>query len=130
MDIISICAVCLITAILARLIKQGSPEIGFAVSAVAVFIVLVALTENISSVFDEMGELASRAGISNGYVMIAIKVLGISYISDLCAGSCRDAGESALGSIIDISAKAMITIVCMPIVYTLMEVITKILENG
>lgn len=129
MDIISICAVCLVTAVLARLIKQVSPEIAFAVSTVAVFIVLVALTENISSVFDEIGELASRAGISNGYVTIVIKVLGISYISDLCASSCRDAGESSLASIVDISAKVMITIICLPIVYTLMEVITQILEN-
>ncbi len=129
MDIISICAVCLITALLTRLIKQVSPEIAFVVSAVAVIILLALLTENVVSVFDEIGELASRAGITSGYVSIAIKVLGISYISDLCASSCRDAGESSLGSVIDISAKVMITIICLPIVYTLMEVITQILEN-
>lgn len=129
MDIISICAVCLITAVLARLIRQVSPEIAFVVSAVAVIILLALLTENVVSVFDETGELAERAGIRNGYVTIVIKVLGISYISDLCASSCRDAGESSLASIVDISAKVMITIVCLPIMYTLMEVITKILEN-
>lgn len=129
MDIISICAVCLITALLTRLIKQVSPEIAFVVSAVAVIILLALLTENVVSVFDEIGELAERSGITNGYVSIAIKVLGISYISDLCASSCRDAGESSLASIVDISAKVMITIICLPIVYTLMEVITKILEN-
>lgn len=129
MDIISICVVCLITALLTRLIKQVSPEIAFAVSAVAVIILLALLTENVVSVFDEIGELAERAGITNGYVSIAIKALGISYISDLCASSCRDAGESSLASIVDISAKVMITIICLPIVYTLMEVITKILEN-
>ena len=129
MDILSICCVCLVTAIFARLIKQVSPEICFAISAAAVILVFGALSENISQVFDIMNNLAQRTGISNGYVMVAIKVLGISYISELCSTSCRDAGESTLGSIIDLSAKVMITIICLPIVNTLMEVIMKILEN-
>lgn len=128
MNVISIAVVCLIAAILSRLIKQVSAEIAFGVSASAVIVILAVLIDDISSVFQGIGELSSSAGISSTYLAVAVKALGIGYVCDLCSASCRDSGESALASVIDISGKIAISLICMPILNSLMEVVSKILE--
>jgi len=129
MDVITVVAVCVISAVLARLIKQTSPEIAFAVSAAAVLVVLGALTDKLASVFSEINSLAQRAGVSQNYIAVAIKALGIGYICELCSQSCRDAGESALSSVIDLSGKIALAFISLPILTSLLEVVIKILEN-
>ncbi len=129
MNVAAIAIACILVTALVKVIEPSSREIGFMLSAAAVVIILLSLTEDISEIISNLLGIVDRTGISSNTVMLAVKVLGISYLCEFCSNSCRDAGESALGSVVELSGKISIVVVCLPIVTALVETVVKILES-
>ena len=48
-------------------------------------------------------ELISAAGISGEYGVILLKTLGVCFLTQLSADSCRDAGEGALAAKVELA---------------------------
>lgn len=63
--------------------------------------------------------------ISSGrqYVMILIKIAGITYISEFSAGICKDAGHAAVASQIEFVSRLTILSMSIPIMTGMIEMI-------
>lgn len=128
MDIIQIAVICIVCAILSRVIVQTNQELSTLVSIAAVILVAFSILISVSDVLSGINRVISSVGISIESIGVAFKALGICYVCELSSASCRDCGESALASAIDISGKVAISIVCLPLLDSLMEVVKNILE--
>ena len=60
-----------------------------------------------------------------GYLGILFKIIGITYLSEFCAGLCRDAGYQSIASQVELFGKVTILLVGMPVVLSLVGTITQ-----
>lgn len=128
MEIIKITGICIICAILSSLISQTNKEISVTLSIAAVAICALAIIGSVSDVISGLNSIFKVIGIDTAYLSVSFKALGICYVCELSSSSCRDCGESALASIIDISGKVAISLLCLPLLEKLTDVVKTILE--
>ena len=67
-------------------------------------------------------------GLDEGYARILLKALAVCYITQLAADCCRDAGESAIASKIELAGKAAIVAVSLPVFTELAELVTGLVS--
>lgn len=56
-----------------------------------------------------------------------LKVTGIAYIAEFGVQACKDAGENAIASKVELGAKILILSLCVPVVMNLLELLASIL---
>ncbi|MFR6328499.1 MAG: SpoIIIAC/SpoIIIAD family protein [Eisenbergiella sp.] len=56
------------------------------------------------------------------------KVTGITYLCQICAGLCRDAGYQAIAAQVELFGKVTILLAGMPVLLSLMDTITGFMK--
>lgn len=74
-------------------------------------------------VMDLIQEWKLLLGDSASYIGILLKVTGITYLSEFCAGICKDAGFSAIAGQLEIAGKLSVLVIGMPIVMALLDML-------
>lgn len=72
--------------------------------------------------FQSMTRLMQRASINNEYTKAIIKTLGVCYVTQLASDSCRDAGQSAIASKVELCGKVFIVIISLPLFENLIDI--------
>lgn len=75
-------------------------------------------------------ELVQKLPVDSVYIQVLLKMLGIAYMAQFCAGLCRDAGYSGLASQIETFGKLTILVMGLPVVSALLEAIRGFLYEG
>lgn len=115
MNIIGIVGTALIAAILAVTLKRYNQEYAVIISIIAGVVILVEILRNISPAVREITTLLSGVGLTQEYGWILFKTLGICFLAQFAADSCRDAGESALASKVELAGKISILVLSLPL---------------
>ena len=74
-----------------------------------------------------LNNLANKANINTQFLGILLKITGIAFLTEFAVSICRDSGESAIASKIDLGGKAIVIAMSIPIISALLELIIKIL---
>lgn len=128
MDIPAIAIVCIAATVIAKVIQPSSRDLAALLSISAVVVVFLSISSQVYELVSAIKRTADSSGIDSGYIAIALKALGICYICELAGSSCRDCGESALASVVDISGRIAIAIICLPLIESFINVVKSILE--
>ena len=72
---------------------------------------------------DEVEKLHALLGEDTSFFAILLKVVGITYICEFCAGICKDAGYGAVGGQIEIFGKVMVLLSGLPVLLSVIETI-------
>ena len=59
--------------------------------------------------------------------MLLIKITGIAFLSEFAVSICKDSGESAIATMIEIGTKIIIISMSIPIISSLLEIILSVL---
>ena len=129
MEIVRIAVICLVAAVMAKVIQPTNRDIAALLSISAVIFAAFLAVDGISEVFSGVDGVLLSTGIDQSYISLAFRALGICYIVELCSSSCRDCGETALGSVLDISGRVAISLMCLPLLRDFIEVVKNILER-
>lgn len=110
---------------LAAVLKSVKSEMTMLVAAgVSVFILFYILS-GLSVIVEQLKMLQGYIGISGKYIGILVKMIGISYMTQLAADICRDNDQTAVAGQLEVFCKITIAALGMPVVLTLFEVVTK-----
>ena len=123
-----IIGIALVSVILSVLLKGYRPEISLAVSLTAMAIMLAIISPYLKTALNSFINLSEQIGLNMKYMAIIIKVIGIAYITQIGVEICRDAGENALGTKVEICGKIVSIVMSMPIIYELFEVISEVVS--
>ena len=115
MNIIGIVGTALIAAIFAVTLKRYNQEYAVIISIIAGVVILVEILRNISPAVREITTLLSGVGLTQEDGLILFKTLGICFLAQFAADSCRDAGESALASKVELAGKISILVLSLPL---------------
>ena len=127
MDIIKIIGVGLIAHIIIIIVKQYRPEFTMYVSVAAGIIILLLVMDKLSSIIDLLTNLANKTSINNEFIFLLIKITGIAILTEFASSVCKDSGESAIASKVDMGGKIIIIAMSIPIIASLLETILKVL---
>ncbi len=126
---LQITVVCVLAALLGLLLKKGGPELALLVTlaaAAASFLYLSGLMEDLLSFLDE---LASIAGIDEQLLMPLYKTIGIALVVRVGGSLCRDAGESALGSVVETAGTVCAVLVALPLFRTVLGMLVELMRG-
>lgn len=125
MDIIKIIGIGLIALVISVIIKQYKPEMSMYVSLIAGVIILSLSFDGFSRVVNIIENYSDKLSVSSKYVAILLKITGISILAEFACSMCRDCGESAIASKIELASKILIISASIPIISSLLEVVLR-----
>lgn len=114
MNIIGIAGTALVAAILSAMLKRYHQEYAIIINIAAGVIIIVQILANISPAIKQLNVLLSSAGLSSDYTLILFKSLGICFLAQFAGDSCRDAGENALATKVELAGKIAIVLLALP----------------
>ena len=127
MEIIKIIGIGLISLIMIIIIKQHRPEFAIYISVIAGVLIFSLIFGKISGIITMLSNLASKSSINMEFLNLLIKITGISLLTEFAVSICKDSGESAIASKIDIGGKVTIIAISIPIISSLLETVIKVL---
>lgn len=115
-----ILAVLLITASFVLTVSRHKPEYAFILSLAGGTVVMILI---LSELFPQINTIRSALdGVpGSSYFSLALKALGISYLSEFVADTCRDFGQSSLAAKAEFAGKCLIFILCVPPALSVLE---------
>ena len=125
MDILKILSIIIICAILALILKAHKAEYSLFISILAGAFLIIFVGEKLMSSVSFLRSKFEEAQINGEYFSVALKALGIAYLSGFIADLCRDAGQTALASKAEIAGKCAIFLLCVPLSVTLLGTILE-----
>lgn len=121
MDIFKICVLCIIAAIFAVILHRHNPEISLTLVIITSVSVLIFILKAITSPINTIIQKIQGYGIELSYFKIALKALGIGYVTSFAADICRDAGQTALASLSETAGKCGIFLLSLPLVINIVD---------
>ena len=117
----------LVSVIIIVILRQYKPEFVIYVSILSGAIILILSLDKIEGIINLIESLASKASINNEFLFLLIKITGIAFLTEFAVSICKDSGESAIASKVDMGGKVMIMAMSVPIISSLLETIVKLL---
>jgi len=115
------------TVVLILYLRSQQKEIAMLMGICAGLILFLAAARKISEAMQAILHLTS-AGWIGETGEILLKSLGIAYAAQITADICREAGETAMGSQIELLAKAEIVLLCLPLARQIFSVAESLLS--
>ena len=110
-------------AILAAWIKNVKPEYAVWILFGAGLLLSGFVVGKLEIIVEELQVLRSYFSSHGTYIKLILKIIGITYLAEISADLCKDAGANALASQIELFGKLSILVLCMPIMTSLLETI-------
>ncbi len=123
MNMAQIVAVGLIGTILCITIKEQKPEISLLIAVTTGVLIFISVCTKLEILISLLEETAQKAGVSEGYFAIVLKVTGIAYLAQFGMQLCIDAGQSSIASKIELAGKIMIMIISAPVLISLLDIV-------
>ncbi|MBO4816577.1 MAG: stage III sporulation protein AD [Clostridia bacterium] len=127
MDIVKIIGVGLTSLIIIIILKQYKPEFTIYVSLIAGAVILFMLFNKLAGIVSMLTNLSNKIGIGNEFLKILLKITGIAILTEFAVSICKDSGEAAIASKIDLGGKIIIVSISIPIITALLELVLQIL---
>ena len=128
-EVIKIIGIGLIALIIIIIIKQYRPEFAIYVSIIAGVLIFVLALDKFSTIINLLKSISDKSGINSSFLNILLKITGIAFLSEFAISICKDSGESAIASKIELGSKVVIMTMSLPIISSLLNVVIKILPK-
>ncbi len=116
MSISALCALGVCAAIMATFLRETRPEMA-RLLALGAGVVIMSAAVPMAAEFVKGIRLFNRFNSTAAqFLTPLLKITGIAYIAQFSAEICRDAGESAIASRVELAGKTAIALMSFPIV--------------
>ena len=117
----------LLTVILVLTLKSNSKEIGTILAITVCCITALAALSYLRPVLEFLKKLEQVGSLDSTMVEILLKATGIGIVTEIANLVCKDAGNESMGKTMQILGTAVILYLSMPLFYTLIDLLQKIL---
>ena len=113
-------------SVMALLIRRSAPELGFAVSAAVAILAGLLAAQAVSGLTELLTLAEENTGLSPAVVSPVLKCVGIGIVTRLSADLCKDAGQSAAASGVELCGAACALVTALPLIRALMKLVTEL----
>lgn len=126
-ELIRITFVCVVVSILAVFFRNERPEIALLLAIAACFGITMAASESVRDILAAVDQMIAWSGIGGDIFTPLIKIVGIGLISRVGTELCRDAGQGAMASLVEIGATVAALWLSLPLIRAVWEILRSIL---
>ena len=126
MEIINIIGIAFIALIIIIMLKQYRPEYAVFISILTGVLILFLVMDKLTGIINLIQSIQDKYSINTQFIAILIKITGIAFLSEFAVSICKDSGEAAIASKIELGSKIIIISMSIPIISNLLEIILKI----
>ncbi|HEX2938335.1 MAG TPA: SpoIIIAC/SpoIIIAD family protein [Ruminiclostridium sp.] len=129
MDIFSIAGIAITAAAIAVLLRRYHSEYSLLIGLVAGLLIFFMVITKIQPAFDEINRLMNGTKVDTKYVMILFKCLGVCFVAQIASDACRDAGESAIASKVELAGKFTVLLIALPLFGQIADLALKLMSD-
>ena len=107
--------------------KSGKSEYAVYISVAVSLLLFGCMLERLRDAVDSLGRIGNYIKVDQRFFGTMMKMIGITYLAEFSSGICKDAGYQSIASQIEIFSKLTILAMGLPILQTLLEVMTGFL---
>ena len=112
---------------LSLVLKQHKPEFSMLISLGAGAVILILIVTSFTPILNTITDLVVDTKMPAEYGQILMKSLGICFIAQLASDTCRDAGESAVASKVELAGKIAVIIISLPLFEKILSIISSLI---
>lgn len=126
MDVITLSFAAVGISIIVIVVRRLREELSPALIVAATIAILSVLIKLAMPVIEFTKQLAEAYGMSS-YLGVMMKALGIALCSKVCADICRDCGETAIATKVEIGGKVGILLLSIPLLQQITNSINSLI---
>lgn len=108
--------------------KNSKPEYGTGISLAACILILFLGLNKLELIVDGIGKIQGYLTFNEVYIQMLLKIVGITYVAELAAELCRDAGYGTVANQVEVVGKLTILTMSMPVLLSLLDTIHEFLS--
>ena len=118
---------CVIGAVLALLVRRGSPETALLLALAAAAAVIALVVPLVGELWDFLRLLEDYTGVSTELFAPLYKTAAIALVVRAGGGLCRDAGESALAAVLETAGTVCALLAALPLMKAVLELLVELM---
>ena len=118
---------CIGSAVILRLLADSSPTVRTVCTLAAACVVGLRFLADIRTIWESAEQLLSGIGSGTRYIVVVFKCIGICFVTQLGCDICRDSGENALASQLELAGRAAVLIAAAPLFSAAAETVKTLL---
>ncbi len=122
-------AVCVLAAILSLLLKKATPQAGILLALAAAAVVFLFLLGQLRELMDFLREMSAAGGIRQELIAPLYKTIGIALVVKIGGNLCKDAGESALASVVETVGTVCALLVSLPLMRSVLATLMELMKG-
>lgn len=117
----------LVAAVMAVTLRQHKPEFALLVSLGAGILILTGVVQGILPVVEQIESIFRSTSMPTAYLQVLFKALGICFLTQIACDACKDAGEGAIGSKVELAGKVAVLVVSLPLFAQVLTIVRGLL---
>jgi stage III sporulation protein AD len=126
-EILQIAGIAVSGMIIVSLVRTFKPEFAIYIVIATVIVILILCVTQLTAVFQFLKSVYDDMSYGKEYFPIIIKVLVVAYLADFTAQLCNDAGETSIGSKVELAGKIIIFYLSLPILVSILELVNSMI---
>ena len=122
-----VAAVCVVGAVLAVFLKIDSPELGLLLALAVCVVVMITMAGSIKEILDMLRQMMAWSGIGTEVFAPLVKIVGIALICRVGTELCRDAGQGAMASLVEMGGAFGAILMAMPLLRAVWEILRSMI---
>lgn len=127
-EVIALSGIAVIAAGAAVLLKQYKPEYAFGVSLAAGVIILLFAVSKLGGIIGDIEEFISLSGVGEEHYKIMMQCLGVCMITKITSETCKDCGQAAISTKVDMAGRVLILVIAMPLFSEIISIVKVLTE--
>lgn len=104
------------------LLKQIKPEFALLLKLAVLLLLGFLVFSEVSDAVSEIFSFGERVSIDSEMLKILLKALGLCLVAQIASDVCKDCGESALSTSVELVGKLSIVLMALPVAAQLIEI--------
>ena len=125
---IKIIGIALAVLFCALIVKDKNSTVAALLSVAGGITLLTVVIGNFSNITDAVHKFTDSSSVTDTYVKLMLKALGITILTQFVADICRDNGESALASITETASKIAVVTMLLPLFQSVISIVGGLLK--
>jgi len=117
----------LVGSVICLVIRRESPEMSLLLALTVAVLMVVLAVDVLGTVLSFAETLRAAAGISPAVVRPVLGTVGIGILTRLAADVCKDAGQAAMASAVELIGTVAAIYIALPLMQTVFEMIGGLL---
>lgn len=127
MDVTKLVGLGLIILILSLILKEYRKEYAIYISLIGGIIILAGSLQTIGDIVDFINKISTKTTYNSELISLLLKITGISILVQYAVSLCKDSGETAIASKIDLGGKVIIISLSIPVISASLTMLMELL---